>query len=51
MYQQSMDQLSELKLKGFREAFILQSRNPDFGSMPFEERLAQNENSHLEQDL
>jgi len=40
MYQQTMDQLSELKLKGFREAFILQSRNPDFGSMPFEERLA-----------
>jgi len=40
MYQQTLDQLAELKLKGFKEAFILQNQNPDFLQMPFEERLA-----------
>jgi len=40
MNQHTLDQLTELKLKGFKEAFILQSQNPDYLHMPFEERLA-----------
>lgn len=40
MYQQTLDQLCELKLKGFKEAFILQSKSPDYRHLSFEERLA-----------
>ena len=40
MHQQTLDQLSELKLKGFKEAFILQTQTPGYLHMPFEERLA-----------
>jgi DNA replication protein DnaC len=40
MYQHMLDQLSELKLKGLKEAFILQRENPDYMHVPFEERLA-----------
>ena len=40
MNQQVLDQLSELKLKGFKEAFIQQTQNPSYIHMPFEERLA-----------
>ena len=40
MHQHMLDQLAELKLKGFKEAFIQQSQNPDYMHMPFEERLA-----------
>jgi DNA replication protein DnaC len=40
MHQHTLDQLTELKLKGFKEAFILQSQSPDYMHMPFEERLA-----------
>lgn len=32
--------MAELKLKGFKEAFILQTQIPDYLHMPFEERLA-----------
>jgi DNA replication protein DnaC len=40
MHQQTLDQLSELKMKGFKEAFILQTQSPSYMHMPFEERLA-----------
>ena len=40
MHQHMLDQLADLKLKGFKEAFIQQSQNPDYLHMPFEERLA-----------
>jgi len=40
MHQQTLDQLAELKLKGFKQAFILQTQNTDYIHMPFEERLA-----------
>jgi DNA replication protein DnaC len=40
MHQQTLDQLSELKLKGFKEAFIQQTESPSYLHMPFEERLA-----------
>jgi DNA replication protein DnaC len=40
MHQQTLDQLSELKLKGFKEAFIMQTQTPGYLHMPFEERLA-----------
>jgi DNA replication protein DnaC len=40
MHQHTLDQLAELKLKGFKEAFILQSQNTHYLHMPFEERLA-----------
>ncbi|MBD3378149.1 transposase [candidate division KSB1 bacterium] len=39
-YQHMLDQLSELKLKGFKEAYIMQTQSPDFLHMPFDERLA-----------
>jgi DNA replication protein DnaC len=40
MHQQTLDQLSELKWKGLKEAFIMQMQTPDYLHMPFEERLA-----------
>ena len=40
MHQQTLDQLAELKLKGFKEAFILQTQNTHYLHIPFEERLA-----------
>ena len=40
MHQHMLDQLSELKCKGLKEALILQSQSPDYLHMPFEERLA-----------
>lgn len=40
MFQHMLDQLADLKLKGFKEAFIQQNQNPDYLHMPFEERLA-----------
>jgi DNA replication protein DnaC len=40
MHQQTLDQLSELKLKGLKDAFILQTEHPDYLHMPFEDRLA-----------
>ena len=40
MHQQTIDQLSDLKLKGLKEALILQSTTPSYLHMPFEERLA-----------
>jgi DNA replication protein DnaC len=40
MNQQTLDQLSELNLKGFSEAFIMQMQTPGYLHMPFEERLA-----------
>ena len=38
--QQTLDQLAELRLKGFKEAFVLQVQSPSYINMPFEERLA-----------
>jgi DNA replication protein DnaC len=40
MFQHMLDQMADLKLKGFKEAFIQQNQNPDYLHMPFEERLA-----------
>ena len=40
MHHHMLDQLTELKLKGFKEAYLLQTQNPDFLHMSFEERLA-----------
>ncbi len=40
MHQQTMDQLAELKLAGFKQALILQAQSPGFMQMAFEERLA-----------
>ena len=38
--QQTLDQLAELRLKGFKEAFVLQAQSSSYLNMPFEERLA-----------
>jgi len=40
MHQQLLDQISELKLKGLKEAYLLQMQTPNYIHMPFEERLA-----------
>lgn len=40
MRQQTLDQLSELKLNGFKEAFIQQTQSPSYIHMAFDERLA-----------
>ncbi|HOY85758.1 MAG TPA: IS21-like element helper ATPase IstB [Candidatus Syntrophosphaera sp.] len=40
MHQQILDQISELKLKGLKEAYMLQMQTPSYLHMPFEERLA-----------
>ena len=40
MHQQLLDQISELKLKGLKEAYMLQMQTPSYLHMPFEERLA-----------
>jgi DNA replication protein DnaC len=40
MHQQILDQLSDLKLKGLKEAYILQMQTPSYIHMAFEERLA-----------
>jgi DNA replication protein DnaC len=40
IHQHTLDQLAELKLKGLKEAFILQTESPDYRHMPFEDRLA-----------
>jgi len=40
MHQQTLDQLAELRLNGFKEALILQAQSPSYLHMPFEERLA-----------
>ena len=40
MHQQILDQISELKLKGLKEAYLLQMQTPNYIHMPFEERLA-----------
>ena len=40
MRQQTLDQLSELRLNGFKEAFILQTQSPSYTPMSFDERLA-----------
>lgn len=40
MHQQLLDQISELKLKGLKEAYMLQMQTPNYIHMPFEERLA-----------
>ena len=40
MHQHMLDQMADLKLKGFKEAFLQQNQNPDYLHMPFEERLA-----------
>ena len=40
MHQQLLDQISELKLKGLKEAYLLQMQTPNYIHMNFEERLA-----------
>jgi DNA replication protein DnaC len=40
MHQHILDQLSDLKLKGLKEAYILQMQTPSYIHMAFEERLA-----------
>jgi len=40
MHQQILEQISELKLKGLKEAYMLQMQTPNYIHMPFEERLA-----------
>lgn len=40
MYQHILDQLTDLKLKGLKEAYQRQSQTPSYLPMPFEERLA-----------
>jgi DNA replication protein DnaC len=40
MHQQLLDQISELKLKGFKEAYMLQMQTPNYIHMAFEEQLA-----------
>lgn len=40
MHQHMLDQLTELKLKGFKDAFIQQNQHPEYMHMPFAERLA-----------
>lgn len=39
-YYHTLDQLSELKLDGFKAALQQQLESPAFNTMPFEERLA-----------
>jgi len=39
MHQQTLDQLAELKLMGFKQAVILQAQSPNYMHMSFEERL------------
>jgi DNA replication protein DnaC len=40
MHQQTLEQLSELKLLGFKQALIQQGKTPNFLHMSFEDRLA-----------
>ncbi len=40
MHQQTLDQLAELKLIGFKQALMLQQQTPSYMHMAFEERLA-----------
>ena len=40
MHQHILDQLSDLKLKGLKEAYLLQMQTPGYIHMAFEERLA-----------
>lgn len=46
-FHHTLDQLSELKLNGFKVALLQQLENPSFSAMTFEERLSHLINSEI----